>query len=107
VSAIALIGSICGVETCVDDFGEYIRRGEKVNEKLKNVEFETIPMVKDPSKVINHQQWRAIEDPGELPASEAKITTRFCRNDSRRKEAAFSMLQFRCGFIPLRAVAGI
>jgi hypothetical protein len=56
VSAIALIGSICGVETCVDDFGEYIRRGEKVNEKLKNVEFETIPMVKDPSKVINHQQ---------------------------------------------------
>jgi branched-chain amino acid transport system substrate-binding protein len=35
---------------------EYIRRVEKVNGELENVEFETIPMVKDPWKVINHQQ---------------------------------------------------
>ena len=35
---------------------EYIRRVEKVNGELENVEFETIPMVKDPWKAINHQQ---------------------------------------------------
>ena len=35
---------------------EYIRRIEKVNGQLANVEFETIPMVKDPWKEINHQQ---------------------------------------------------
>ena len=40
----------------MDDFAEYIRRVEKVNGELENVEFETIPMVKDPWKVINHQQ---------------------------------------------------
>jgi branched-chain amino acid transport system substrate-binding protein len=33
---------------------EYIRRIEKVNGQLANVEFETIPMVKDPWKEINH-----------------------------------------------------
>ncbi len=32
---------------------EYIRRVEKVNGRLANVEFETIPMVKDPWKVLN------------------------------------------------------
>jgi branched-chain amino acid transport system substrate-binding protein len=32
---------------------EYIRRVEKVNGKLANVEFETIPMVKDPWKELN------------------------------------------------------
>ena len=35
---------------------EYIRRTEKVNGKLQNTEIETIPMVKDPWKEINHQQ---------------------------------------------------
>ena len=35
---------------------EYIRRIEKVNGQLANIEFETIPMVKDPWKEINHQQ---------------------------------------------------
>jgi branched-chain amino acid transport system substrate-binding protein len=35
---------------------EYIRRVEKVNGQLANVEFETIPMVKDPWKEINHQR---------------------------------------------------
>ena len=29
---------------------EYIRRVERVNGQLSNVEFETYPMVKDPSK---------------------------------------------------------
>jgi branched-chain amino acid transport system substrate-binding protein len=33
---------------------EYIRRIEKVNGQLANVEVETIPMVKDPWKEINH-----------------------------------------------------
>ena len=32
---------------------EYIRRVEKVNGRLANVEFDTIPMVKDPWKVFN------------------------------------------------------
>jgi branched-chain amino acid transport system substrate-binding protein len=35
---------------------EYLRRVEKVNGQLENVELETIPMVKDPWKVINHKQ---------------------------------------------------
>ena len=35
---------------------EYMRKVEKVNGKLANVEFETIPMVKDPWKEINHQK---------------------------------------------------
>jgi branched-chain amino acid transport system substrate-binding protein len=35
---------------------EYIRRIEKVNGQLANVEFETIPMVKDPWKALNHQK---------------------------------------------------
>jgi branched-chain amino acid transport system substrate-binding protein len=35
---------------------EYMRRIEKVNGKLANVEFETMPMVKDPWKEINHQK---------------------------------------------------
>ncbi len=35
---------------------EYIRRIEKVNGQLANVEFETIPMVKDPWKEINKQK---------------------------------------------------
>jgi hypothetical protein len=56
VSAIALIGSIRGVESCVCDFAEYIRRVEKVNGELENVEFKTTPKVKDTWKAINHQQ---------------------------------------------------
>jgi branched-chain amino acid transport system substrate-binding protein len=35
---------------------EYMRRIEKVDGKLANVEFETTPMVKDPWKEINHQK---------------------------------------------------
>jgi branched-chain amino acid transport system substrate-binding protein len=35
---------------------EYMRRTEKVNGKLANVEFETLPMVKDPWKEINKQK---------------------------------------------------
>ena len=35
---------------------EYVRRTEKVNGQLQNTEIETIPMVKDPWKEINHQQ---------------------------------------------------
>lgn len=35
---------------------EYLRRVEKVNGQLENVELETIPMVKDPWKVLNHKQ---------------------------------------------------
>jgi branched-chain amino acid transport system substrate-binding protein len=35
---------------------EYLRRIEKVNGRLANVEFETIPMVKDPWKEINKQK---------------------------------------------------
>jgi len=35
---------------------EYMRRIEKVNGKLANVEFETMPMVKDPWKKINKQK---------------------------------------------------
>jgi branched-chain amino acid transport system substrate-binding protein len=35
---------------------EYLRRIDKVNGKLANVEFETIPMVKDPWKEINKQK---------------------------------------------------
>jgi branched-chain amino acid transport system substrate-binding protein len=35
---------------------EYMRRIEKVNGELANVEFETMPMVKDPWKEINHQK---------------------------------------------------
>jgi branched-chain amino acid transport system substrate-binding protein len=35
---------------------EYMRRIERVNGLLANVEFETIPMVKDPWKEINHQK---------------------------------------------------
>ncbi|HEV3176639.1 MAG TPA: ABC transporter substrate-binding protein [Stellaceae bacterium] len=35
---------------------EYVRRVERVNGHLANVEFETIPMVKDPWKVINNKQ---------------------------------------------------
>jgi branched-chain amino acid transport system substrate-binding protein len=34
---------------------EYVRRVERVNGRLANVEFETIPMVKDPWKAINPQ----------------------------------------------------
>jgi len=34
---------------------EYLRRVEKVNGQIANVEIETIPMVKDPWKVLNHQ----------------------------------------------------
>jgi branched-chain amino acid transport system substrate-binding protein len=35
---------------------EYMRRIEKVGGQLANVEFETIPMVKDPWKELNHQK---------------------------------------------------
>jgi branched-chain amino acid transport system substrate-binding protein len=35
---------------------EYVRRVEMVNGRLANVELETIPMVKDPWKEINHQK---------------------------------------------------
>jgi branched-chain amino acid transport system substrate-binding protein len=35
---------------------EYMRKIEMVNGKLENVEFETMPMVKDPWKEINHQK---------------------------------------------------
>jgi len=35
---------------------EYMRKIEKVNGSLENVEFETMPMVKDPWKEINHQK---------------------------------------------------
>jgi branched-chain amino acid transport system substrate-binding protein len=35
---------------------EYVRRVERVNGHLVNVELETIPMVKDPWKVINNKQ---------------------------------------------------
>ncbi|HEY6430797.1 MAG TPA: ABC transporter substrate-binding protein [Acetobacteraceae bacterium] len=35
---------------------EYLRRVEKVNGQLENVELETIPMVKDPWKLLNHKQ---------------------------------------------------
>jgi branched-chain amino acid transport system substrate-binding protein len=35
---------------------EYMRRIEKVNGHLANVEFETMPMIKDPWKEINHQK---------------------------------------------------
>ena len=35
---------------------EYMRRVEKVNGMLANVEFSTVPMVKDPWKEINHQK---------------------------------------------------
>lgn len=35
---------------------EYMRRIEKVNGKLANVEFDTLPMVKDPWKEINKQK---------------------------------------------------
>ena len=35
---------------------EYVRRVERVNGRLANVELETIPMVKDPWKEINHQK---------------------------------------------------
>ena len=35
---------------------EYMRRIEKVDGQLANVEFETMPMVKDPWKEINHQK---------------------------------------------------
>jgi branched-chain amino acid transport system substrate-binding protein len=35
---------------------EYMRRIEKVNGALANVEFETMPMVKDPWKELNHQK---------------------------------------------------
>jgi branched-chain amino acid transport system substrate-binding protein len=35
---------------------EYMRRIEKVNGQLANVEFETMPMVKDPWKELNHQK---------------------------------------------------
>ena len=35
---------------------EYMRRIERVNGSLENVEFETTPMVKDPWKEINHQK---------------------------------------------------
>jgi branched-chain amino acid transport system substrate-binding protein len=35
---------------------EYLRRVEKVNGQLANVELETIPMVKDPWKELNHQK---------------------------------------------------
>jgi branched-chain amino acid transport system substrate-binding protein len=34
---------------------EYLRRVEKVNGQLENVELETIPMVKDPWKELNHK----------------------------------------------------
>ena len=33
---------------------EYLRRIDKVNGQLQNTEIETIPMVKDPWKEINH-----------------------------------------------------
>jgi hypothetical protein len=33
-----------------------VRRVERVNGHLSNVELETIPMVKDPWKVINNKQ---------------------------------------------------
>ncbi len=35
---------------------EYLRRVEKVNGQLENVELETLPMVKDPWKELNHQK---------------------------------------------------
>ncbi len=35
---------------------EYLRRVEKVNGKIVNVELETIPMVKDPWKIINNKK---------------------------------------------------
>jgi branched-chain amino acid transport system substrate-binding protein len=35
---------------------EYLRRVEKVNGQLANVELETIPLVKDPWKELNHQK---------------------------------------------------
>jgi branched-chain amino acid transport system substrate-binding protein len=35
---------------------EYMREVKKVNGKVQNVEFETIPMVKDPWKVINNKK---------------------------------------------------
>ena len=35
---------------------EYLRRVEKVNGQLENVELETFPMVKDPWKELNHQK---------------------------------------------------
>jgi branched-chain amino acid transport system substrate-binding protein len=35
---------------------EYVRRVEMVNGRLANVELETIPMVRDPWKEINHQK---------------------------------------------------
>jgi len=35
---------------------EYMRRVEKVNGVLTNVEFDTIPMVKDPWKIINNKK---------------------------------------------------
>lgn len=35
---------------------EYMRRVEKVNGVLANVEFETVPMVKDPWKIINNKK---------------------------------------------------
>ena len=35
---------------------EYLRRVERVNGHLSNVEYETIPMVKDPWKALNKQQ---------------------------------------------------
>jgi len=35
---------------------EYLRRVEKVNGQLANVEIETLPMVKDPWKELNHQK---------------------------------------------------
>jgi branched-chain amino acid transport system substrate-binding protein len=35
---------------------EYMRRIEKVDGQLANVEFETMPMVKDPWKELNHQK---------------------------------------------------
>jgi branched-chain amino acid transport system substrate-binding protein len=35
---------------------EYVRRVERVGGALANIEFETIPMVKDPWKVINNRK---------------------------------------------------
>ena len=35
---------------------EYLRKVEKVNGQLANIEFETIPLVKDPWKEINQQK---------------------------------------------------
>jgi branched-chain amino acid transport system substrate-binding protein len=35
---------------------EYLRRVEKVNGALANVEYDMIPMVKDPWKVINNKK---------------------------------------------------